>query len=276
MTSPRDTERAALQELAHSIKKLGLEIFDGPECPQAVRDAIEWFASELSVSELPTRAASPIAAQPEQTDALTDAQILKDSAEKVRQWLGSGCKGEPPRMESALLASVADAVLRARPAGREPVAIVTTIPDSGHPWIERLPGARLKKGDKLYTAPIPAPEPRSPRIWRHGNGVVSTGSIRVLREDFDTNPSPEVKTKMLDWICDALNAAEMREKNAAAQPDHAALLKDAARYRFLRAQAIDGAPGVPVIAVPNGMRSGYYLNEETADFAIDAALGGAA
>lgn len=47
---------------------------------------------------------------------------------------------------------------------------------------------------------------------------------------------------------------------------------DAARYRWLREQAIDGAPGVPVIAMPNGMKSGYYLNFDTADFAIDAAM----
>lgn len=44
---------ARLQELAHEIKQLGLEVFDGPECPQMVRDAIEWFAAELSVSQLP-------------------------------------------------------------------------------------------------------------------------------------------------------------------------------------------------------------------------------
>ena len=50
-----------------------------------------------------------------------------------------------------------------------------------------------------------------------------------------------------------------------------ALRDDAERYRWLREQAIDGAPGVPVIAMPNGMRSGYYLNFDTADFAIDVA-----
>lgn len=50
-----------------------------------------------------------------------------------------------------------------------------------------------------------------------------------------------------------------------------ALREDAARYRWLREQPIDGAPGMPVVAMPNGMRSGYYLNHETADYAIDAA-----
>jgi hypothetical protein len=62
---------------------------------------------------------------------------------------------------------------------------------------------------------------------------------------------------------DALNSIKkMAEQDA----------RDAARYRFLRKQAIDGAPGIPVIALPNGMKSGYYLNEETADFAIDKAM----
>lgn len=47
MSDPR------LQTLADSIKSMGKEIFDGPETPQMVRDAIEWFAAELSVSDLP-------------------------------------------------------------------------------------------------------------------------------------------------------------------------------------------------------------------------------
>lgn len=50
------------------------------------------------------------------------------------------------------------------------------------------------------------------------------------------------------------------------------LRKDAERYRYLRRQQIDGEPGIPVVAMPNGMRSGYYLNEDTADYAIDAAI----
>jgi hypothetical protein len=47
---------------------------------------------------------------------------------------------------------------------------------------------------------------------------------------------------------------------------------NARRYEFLRAQSIEGEPGKPVIAIPNGMKSGYYVNEETADFAVDAAM----
>lgn len=53
-----------------------------------------------------------------------------------------------------------------------------------------------------------------------------------------------------------------------------ALVRDAERYRYMRNLAIEktGMPGQPCIAMPNGMKSGYYLTEETADFAIDAAM----
>ena len=54
----------------------------------------------------------------------------------------------------------------------------------------------------------------------------------------------------------------------------ACALYDAARYRHLREVPDDqlGAPGVPCIAMPNGMQSGYYLTGENADFAVDAAM----
>ena len=50
--------------------------------------------------------------------------------------------------------------------------------------------------------------------------------------------------------------------------------KDAERYRFIRNISDDliGLAGMPCVAMPNGMSSGYYLNAEHADFAIDAAL----
>lgn len=38
-----------------NLKAEALEVFDGPECPQEVRDAIEWFASSIdSVLAEPT------------------------------------------------------------------------------------------------------------------------------------------------------------------------------------------------------------------------------
>lgn len=35
-------------------------------------------------------------------------------------------------------------------------------------------------------------------------------------------------------------------------------------------------PGQPCIAMPNGMQSGYYLTEETADHAVDTSMAAAA
>jgi hypothetical protein len=51
-----------LQELANEIKLLGLHIFGDSEGPQSIREAIEWFAAEVSVSTLP---AAPGAASPD-------------------------------------------------------------------------------------------------------------------------------------------------------------------------------------------------------------------
>ena len=50
--------------------------------------------------------------------------------------------------------------------------------------------------------------------------------------------------------------------------------EDAERYRFIRniSDGVIGLAGVPCVAMPNGMSSGYYLNAEHADFAIDAAI----
>ena len=73
-------------------------------------------------------------------------------------------------------------------------------------------------------------------------------------------------------ICVDIRAALLAPATA---PDELERLrKDAERYRYLRAQRIDGEPGIPVIAVPNGIRSGYYMNEENADYAVDTAMKG--
>jgi|GEM_PF-3529730 len=41
-----------LTEIADRIKRVALDVFDGPECSQAVRDAIEYFSAVLSVSSI--------------------------------------------------------------------------------------------------------------------------------------------------------------------------------------------------------------------------------
>lgn len=80
----------------------------------------------------------------------------------------------------------------------------------------------------LYAGPPPqAPSapteaPLSGR-WRHGNGAVCCGSLRVLRVDFDTAPAPNVQAEVLDWLCAALNAAQA--PSAPAVPDELARIK---------------------------------------------------
>ncbi len=48
------------------------------------------------------------------------------------------------------------------------------------------------------------------RRWRHSNGTVCCGTMRIMRCDFDTNPSDDYKKEVLDWVCDTLN--EKQEK----------------------------------------------------------------
>ena len=49
---------------------------------------------------------------------------------------------------------------------------------------------------------------------------------------------------------------------------------DAARYRHMRNLNVEqaGAAGQPSIALPSGLNHGYYLTEETADYAIDESI----
>lgn len=41
--------------------------------------------------------------------------------------------------------------------------------------------------------------------WRHSENHVCCGSVRVFRNDVDTNPSPEFLNALLSWVCDRLN-----------------------------------------------------------------------
>lgn len=49
---------------------------------------------------------------------------------------------------------------------------------------------------------------------------------------------------------------------------------DATRYRHMRNLTVEqaGAAGQPSIALPSGLNHGYYLTEETADYAIDESV----
>jgi hypothetical protein len=42
--------------------------------------------------------------------------------------------------------------------------------------------------------------------WRHSNGMLFCGTMRIAKADFDTDPAPDFKERVFDDICNALNA----------------------------------------------------------------------
>lgn len=48
--------------------------------------------------------------------------------------------------------------------------------------------------------------------WHHGNGILCMGTLRIAREDFDTNPVEEVKVRIFDEVCAVMNSAPVQEK----------------------------------------------------------------
>lgn len=62
----------------------------------------------------------------------------------------------------------------------------------------------------LMNAAPTAPQAQEPPLlgrWRHNNGVVCNGSMRIFLADIDTNPSVEFTEKLMTWVCDTLNTA---------------------------------------------------------------------
>lgn len=49
--------------------------------------------------------------------------------------------------------------------------------------------------------------------WRHNNGYLICGTLRIARADFDNDPSQEFKGEVLDWVVDIINAALPIENN---------------------------------------------------------------
>ena len=54
---------------------------------------------------------------------------------------------------------------------------------------------------------VAASEPPLSGRWHHGQGCLVSGTIRIAKWDCDTNPPVEFREDMLDWVCEALNAA---------------------------------------------------------------------
>lgn len=120
------------------------------------------------------------------------------------------------------------------------------------------------------------PRYRADQMHTYAAEVSAADNARLRAEIVSTNERWEKSHQIALAIQDerdALREQMERQKNEwlSWEGKRRGLELDAERYRWLREQPIDGAPGVPVVAMPNGMRSGYYLNHETADYAIDAA-----
>ena len=41
--------------------------------------------------------------------------------------------------------------------------------------------------------------------WRYSNGYLFCGTLRIMRVDFDTNPSDEVIEEIMKWVINTLN-----------------------------------------------------------------------
>ena len=50
--------------------------------------------------------------------------------------------------------------------------------------------------------------------WRFNNSVLCNGTLRILREDFDTSPSDKIKSSLMDWICNTLNNGWYTNRNS--------------------------------------------------------------
>ncbi|MGP1715612.1 MAG: hypothetical protein ACTS9Y_00400 [Methylophilus sp.] len=47
--------------------------------------------------------------------------------------------------------------------------------------------------------------------WHHGNETLVCGTLRICNLDVDTNPGPEFKKSILDWVCNSLNQTVSNE-----------------------------------------------------------------
>lgn len=74
-------------------------------------------------------------------------------------------------------------------------------------------GALLRSLNKTIAQPVQpavsvvASEPPLSGRWHHGQGCLVSGTIRIAKWDCDTSPPVEFREDMLDWVCEALNAA---------------------------------------------------------------------
>ena len=84
---------------------------------------------------------------------------------------------------------------------------------------------------------VAASEPPLSGRWHHGGGCLVSGTIRIAKWDCDTSPPVEFREDMLDWVCEALNAAvNLWEENTQ-----------------VNAQPVQPATGEDLILIPRGL-----------------------
>jgi len=44
--------------------------------------------------------------------------------------------------------------------------------------------------------------------WRHSHGMIFCGTLRIAKQDFDTNPHPDFCARVFDDICRTMNKAQ--------------------------------------------------------------------
>ena len=71
-------------------------------------------------------------------------------------------------------------------------------------WINGEEDGTLPPGQQREASPCR--EPVLLGRFHHGQGYLCSGSMRLLRADFDTNPSEEFRDEVLDWIAEVMNA----------------------------------------------------------------------
>ena len=100
-----------------------------------------------------------------------------------------------------------------------------------------------------------APERPLSGEWRHSNGFVSNGTLRVFRADFDTNPSNEFVSEVLDWVVSRLNS----RASSTTVP-----------VEVIKGAALPSSPSVDALEVVRNLAEMYEAEHQEAMYQKDA------
>lgn len=111
---------------------------------------------------------------------------------------------------------------------------LTHNPECAHSYDEEkgcdcdVPIIRSQIEDFIGTKNSAAAEPVLESRWRHANGFLMCGTLRIAREDFDTDPDEKFKRLVFDQIVNALNA----------EPDNKFWVTEFAKFRVALRQVL--------------------------------------